>query len=46
VSPLAAAAVSVFALATYDTDLLLLKEADLPRATEALRAAGHRIREG
>lgn len=41
--PLASAAVSVFALATFDTDLLLVREETLARALEALRAAGHQV---
>jgi len=41
--PLARAAVSVFAIATFDTDLVLVREETLARALEALRAAGHRI---
>lgn len=39
-APLAAAGVPVFALATYDTDLVLLKDADAARALVAWRAAG------
>jgi hypothetical protein len=42
-APLAAAEISVFALSTYDTDYLLIKEYDLGRAIEKLRAAGHNI---
>ncbi len=45
-APLAAAGVSVFALSTFDTDYLLVREADLGRAAEALRAAGHSVRGG
>jgi len=41
-APLAAAGVPVFALSTYDTDLLLVREGDLPSAREAL-AATHAI---
>ncbi len=41
--PLSRAAVSVFAIATFDTDLVLVREETLARAVEALRAAGHRI---
>lgn len=37
--PLAAAKVSVFAVSTFDTDYLLVK--DLVAAIEALRSAGH-----
>lgn len=40
---LAAAGVSIFALATYDTDYLLVAEPALARAVEALRAAGCRV---
>lgn len=42
-TPLAAAGVSVFTISTYDTDYVLAKEASLPMALEALRAAGHEI---
>jgi hypothetical protein len=45
-APLAAARVGIFALSTYDTDLVLVKEADLARAVEALRAAGHEVEGG
>ena len=38
---LAAAGVTLFAVSTYDTDHLLVKQADLGRAVLALRAAGH-----
>lgn len=44
VHPLAAAAVSVFTVATFDTDYLLVREADWGRAREVLTAAGHAIR--
>jgi uncharacterized protein len=40
---LAAAGVSLFALSTYDTDHLLVKQKDLGRAVLALRAAGHEL---
>ncbi|HUQ60062.1 ACT domain-containing protein [Lentzea sp.] len=40
---LAAAGVSLFALSTYDTDHLLVKQTDLDRAVVALRAAGHEL---
>lgn len=39
--PLAEAGVSVFAISTFDTDYLLVKEHDLGRAVEVLRNAGH-----
>lgn len=41
VAPLAEARISVFLLATYDTDYLLLKEESFEHAVEVLRAAGH-----
>jgi hypothetical protein len=40
-SPLAGAGISLFALSTFDTDYLLVKEQDLGRAIEVLVAAGH-----
>ena len=42
---LARAGVPLFALSTHDTDLLLVREADLERAVAALRAAGHEVRD-
>lgn len=39
--PLAEARVSIFAIATFDTDYLLVPNAQLDSATAALRAAGH-----
>jgi hypothetical protein len=41
VGPLAAARLSAFAVATYDTDYVLVRDA--ARAIEALRRAGHRV---
>ena len=41
--PLADAAISIFAIATYNTDYVLVKSANLGRAIDALRAAGHTI---
>jgi uncharacterized protein len=41
--PLADAAISIFAIATYNTDYVLVKADNVERATAALRAAGHRI---
>ena len=41
--PLADASVPIFALSTYDTDLLLVGQDDLDAATAALRAAGHTV---
>lgn len=40
-APLAASGISVFLISTYDTDWLLVKEAALERAADALRAAGY-----
>jgi uncharacterized protein len=40
---LAANGISVFLVATYDTDWLLVKESTLERARAALRAAGYEI---
>jgi hypothetical protein len=42
-APLAAAGVSIFPIATYETDYLLVKAKDLERATEVLAQHGHRI---
>ncbi len=42
-APLAEAGISLFALATFDTDYLLVQEDDLPRAIAALRARGHHV---
>jgi len=39
--PLAQAKVNIFAVSTYDTDYLLVKQAQLARASEALIQAGH-----
>jgi hypothetical protein len=41
---LADAKVPVFALSTFDTDLLLVRAPDLDRAEAALRSAGHSTR--
>jgi hypothetical protein len=43
--PLADAGLSIFAISTYDTDYVLVKERDLAAAVEALRRAGHDITE-
>jgi hypothetical protein len=42
-SPLAEAGISIFAVSTFDTDYLLVRQPDLSRALEALRQNGHRI---
>jgi hypothetical protein len=41
--PLAEAAVAVFCVSTFDTDYLLVKQADLHEAIAALRRAGHQV---
>ena len=41
--PLAGAGVSVFVLSTFDTDYLLVKEADFQRAVGVLGRAGHAV---
>jgi hypothetical protein len=43
VAPLADAGISVFAVSTFDTDYLLVKELDAKRAAEVLRSKGHAI---
>jgi len=40
-SPLAAAGIPILAIGTFDTDYVLVRAADLERAREALRGAGH-----
>ncbi len=42
-SPLAEAGVSIFALSTYDTDYVLVRENQLDKAVSALHAAGHSV---
>jgi hypothetical protein len=42
-APLAEAGISIFPIATYETDYVLVRETDLDRAVEALRGAGHVI---
>ena len=42
-SALAAAGVPMFALSTFDTDHVLVKDADLTRAVAALNEAGHEV---
>ena len=43
-APLAEAGVSLFAISTYDTDYVLVRERDLEKAAAALAAAGHTVR--
>ena len=45
-TPLAAAGISIFAVSTYDTDYVLVRNGDLDRAVRALREAGHSVSEG
>jgi uncharacterized protein len=42
-SALAKAGISIFAISTFDTDYILVKEANLKAAREALTAAGHKV---
>ncbi len=42
-TPLAEAKVSIFAISTYDTDYILVKENDLEKAKRALQASGHTL---
>jgi hypothetical protein len=42
-APLAAARVSIFAVSTFDTDYVLVKEDALDEAVRALTAAGHTV---
>ena len=41
--PLAQAGISVLAISTFDTDYLLVKEAQVDRAVQKLSQAGHRF---
>ena len=41
--PLAEADIGIFAVSTYDTDCVLVKESSLEEAVAALASAGHRI---
>jgi len=42
-SPLAEAGVSIFAISTYNTDYVLVKESDLLTAEQTLAQAGHLV---
>jgi len=44
--PLAAAKVSIFAVSTYDTDYVMVKEKQLAKAVKVLRVAGHEVLSG
>jgi hypothetical protein len=41
--PLAPAGVSIFAISTYDTDYVLVREQDFAAAVGCLKAAGHEV---
>jgi hypothetical protein len=45
VAPLADAEIGILAMATFDTDYVLVQEAQLARAVAALREAGHTVRD-
>jgi len=45
-NPLAEAGISIFAISTFHTDYVLVKEDKLAAALDALRAAGHLIGSG
>jgi len=42
-NPLADVGVSIFAVSTYDTDYVLVKQGDVAQALAALREAGHAV---
>jgi len=42
-NPLAKEGISIFAISTYDTDYLLVKEENLERAAKVLSRTGHQI---
>jgi len=42
-TPLAEAGVSIFTIATYDTDYILVRETQLSQAINALSAQGHNV---
>ena len=44
--PLARARVSIFAISTFDTDYVMVKEKSLAKAMRVLRAAGHSVLSG
>jgi hypothetical protein len=43
-TPLAQAGISLFALSTYNTDYILVKDAKVAGATKVLQSAGHTVR--
>lgn len=42
-APLAENKIPIFAMSTFDTDYVLVKEVDVERAVSALQAAGHEM---
>jgi hypothetical protein len=42
-TPLAAAGIPLLALSTFDTDVILVRETMLERATDVLEGAGHEV---
>ena len=42
-TPLADAGVGIFVMSTYNTDYIMVKQADLTQAVAALQAAGHSV---
>jgi uncharacterized protein len=45
-TPLANAGISIFAVSTYDTDYVLVRNGDMDRAVRTLREAGHSVSAG
>lgn len=43
IAPLATAGIPILAQSTFDTDVILVRDEYLPRATQALTDAGHTI---
>ena len=43
-APLAEAGISIFSIATFNTDYVLVKEAKVAEAVKVLQAAGHTVR--
>lgn len=43
VQPLAQAAISLFAISTFDTDYILVREADLNQTISVWKQSGHRV---
>ena len=41
ITPLAQVGVPIFAVSTFDTDYVLVRDAQLDRALDAIRGAGH-----